>query len=90
MKSSYTDVKVQAQKRINIIKGQLDGLQRMIDNDDYCVDLLTQSLAIQSSLKSLDTVLFERHLKTHVTEMFQTNEDKAVEELVQLFKRNTK
>jgi CsoR family transcriptional regulator, copper-sensing transcriptional repressor len=90
MKSHYADVKVQAQKRINIIKGQLDGLQRMIDNDEYCMDLLNQSLAIQSSLRSLDTVLFERHLKTHVTEMIKKEEGKAVEELVSLFKRNAK
>lgn len=91
MKSHYEDVKVQAQKRINIIKGQLDGLQKMIDQDEYCVDLLTQSLAIQSSLKSLDTVLFERHLTTHVAEMFKNKEDdRATEELVKLFKRSNK
>lgn len=90
MKAHYTDVKVHAQKRINIIKGQLDGLQRMIDNDEYCMDLLIQSLAIQSSLKSLDSVLFERHLKTHVAELFKKEEDKAIDELVNLFKRNTK
>lgn len=87
MKSHYTDVKVKAQKRINIIKGQLDGLQKMIDNDEYCMDLLNQSLAIQNSLRSLDAVLFERHLSTHVTHQFKNDEDKAVTELVNLFKR---
>ncbi len=90
MKSHYEDVKVKAQKRINIIKGQLDGLQRMIDNDEYCIDLLNQSLAIQNSLRSLDTVLFERHLTTHVTHQFKNEEDKAVSELVTLFKRVNK
>lgn len=90
MKSHYEDVKEHAQKRINIIKGQLDGLQRMIEKDEYCMDLLTQSLAIQSSLRSLDGVLFERHLTTHVAEMFQTDREKAVNELVGLFKRKDK
>jgi CsoR family transcriptional regulator, copper-sensing transcriptional repressor len=90
MKSHYADAKVKAQKRLNIIKGQLDGLQKMIDNDEYCMDVLNQSLAIQSSLRSLDTVLFERHLTTHVSEMFKKEEDKAVDELVNLFKRNGK
>jgi CsoR family transcriptional regulator, copper-sensing transcriptional repressor len=90
MKTHYDDAKVKAQKRINIIKGQLDGLQKMIDNDEYCTDVLNQSLAIQSSLRSLDTVLFERHLTTHVSEMFKKEEGKAVEELVNLFKRNGK
>jgi CsoR family transcriptional regulator, copper-sensing transcriptional repressor len=90
MKSRYEDVKVKAQKRINIIKGQLDGLQRMIDDDEYCIDLLNQSLAIQNSLKSLDTVLFERHLTTHVAHQFKNEEEKAVNELVTLFKRVNK
>jgi DNA-binding FrmR family transcriptional regulator len=90
MKSHYEDVKVKAQKRINIIKGQLDGLQKMIDTDEYCVDVLNQSLAIQNSLKSLDSVLFERHLNTHVVHQFKNEEEKAVTELVDLFKRINK
>jgi DNA-binding FrmR family transcriptional regulator len=90
MKSHYEDIKVKAQKRINIIKGQLDGLQKMIDNDVYCMDLLNQSLAIQNSLKSLDSVLFERHLTTHVSHQLKHEEKKAVSELVSLFKRINK
>lgn len=90
MKSSYTDVKEQAQKRINIIKGQLDGLQRMVEAEEYCIDLLTQSLAIQNSLKSLDAVLFERHLNTHVAHQFKDQPQQAIEELVELFKRVNK
>lgn len=90
MKSHYEDVKIKAQKRINIIKGQLDGLQKMIESDEYCMDLLNQSLAIQNSLKSLDAVLFERHLKTHVSHQMKQEEEKAVTELVDLFKRVNK
>lgn len=90
MKSDYEDVKEKAQKRINIIKGQLDGLQKMIEADQYCIDLLNQSLAIQNSLKSLDSVLFERHLTTHVTHQLKNEEEKAVTELVTLFKRVNK
>ena len=90
MKSHYEDVKVHAQKRINIIKGQLDGLQKMIDDDVYCMDLLNQSLAIQNSLRSLDSILFERHLKTHVSNQFNNEKEKAVTELVRLFKRVNK
>lgn len=90
MKSHYTDVKEKSGKRLNIIKGQLDGLQEMIENDEYCMDLLNQSLAIQNSLKSLDSVLFERHLKTHVAHQFKNEEEKATVELVDLFKRVNK
>lgn len=90
MKSHYDDVKVKARKRLNIIKGQLDGLQKMIEGDEYCIDLLNQSLAIQNSLKSLDAVLFERHLETHVAHQFKNEEGKATLELVDLFKRVNK
>jgi len=76
MKSHYADIKIKAQKRINIIKGQLD--------------LLNQSLAIQNSLRSLDSVLFERHLETHVVHQLKHEEKKAVTELVTLFKRVNK
>ncbi len=90
MKSHYKDVKERSQKRINIIKGQLDGLLRMIQNDEYCIDLLNQSLAIQNSLKSLDMVLLERHLTTHVGHQFKNEPEKATNELVELFKRVNK
>lgn len=90
MKSHYEDVKEKSQKRINIIKGQLDGLLKMIEDDKYCIDLLNQSLAIQNSLKSLDALLFERHLKTHVGHQFHQEPEKAVDELVTLFKRVNK
>lgn len=87
MKSEYTDKKVAAQKRLNIIKGQIDGLERMINEDIYCIDILNQSLAIRKALSSLDTVLFERHLTTHVEHQFKSGDKKAVSELVSLFKR---
>lgn len=91
MKSHYEDAKEKAQKRLNIIKGQLEGLSKMIDADEYCIDVLNQSLAIQNSLKSLDLVLLERHLSTHVAHQFHNGEsEKATEELVTLFKRTGK
>ena len=90
MKSHYADIKIKAQKRINIIKGQLDGLQKMIEEDTYCLDLLNQSLAVQNSLRSLDAVLLERHLTTHVADQYSRAPEKATEELISLFKRVNK
>lgn len=81
------DVKGTIQKRINIIKGQLDGLLKMIEEDKYCIDVLNQSLAIQNSIKSLDSLILEKHLKTHVAQQFVIEKDKAVEELLKLFGR---
>ena len=86
MKTYYIDKKIEAQKRLNIIRGQVDGLSRMIENDEYCIDLLNQSLAIKNALKGLDVVLFERHLNTHVKDQFKNKEDLAIKELTTLFK----
>ena len=79
-----------AKRRINIIKGQLDGLMRMIENDEYCVDLLTQSSAIQQSLKSLDATLLERHLRLHVADQFIHQKERAIKELLKVFKQSSK
>ncbi|MBI2019201.1 metal-sensitive transcriptional regulator [Candidatus Daviesbacteria bacterium] len=81
------DVKQEERKRINIIKGQLDGLLKMIEEDKYCIDVLNQSLAIQNSIKSLDSLILEKHLKTHVADQFNKEREKAVEELLKLFGR---
>lgn len=89
MKSS-DGVKEQAEKRINIIKGQLDGLYKMIDEDEYCTDILDQSLAIQNSLKSLDTLILERHLRIHVADQFKSQKERAIKELLKVFKRKQK
>lgn len=83
-----TNIKLQAKKRINIIKGQLDGLMRMIEKDEYCIDLLDQSLAIQNSIKSLDSLILERHLKTHVADQFKNQKEKATQELLKVFKKS--
>ncbi len=84
------DIKNQANRRINIIKGQLDGLMKMIEEDEYCTDLLDQSFAIQNSIKSLDALILERHLRIHVADQFGNQKEKAIKELLKLFKRKQK
>jgi len=64
------------------------GLQKMIDNEDYCMDIITQSLAIQKSLGSLNKLIVENHLRTHVTDMFEAGgeqKDRAIDELLKVF-----
>lgn len=84
---NHQELTTKANRRINIIKGQLDGLMKMIENDTYCIDLLTQSSAIQQSLKSLDAVILERHLNTHVRSQFEAHPEKAITELLKVFKQ---
>ncbi len=64
----------------------------MIEGEAYCVDILTQSLAIQKSLASLNKLILENHLRTHVSEMMSNTDkamhDKAIEELLNLYELN--
>ena len=81
------DIKKRAERRINIIKGQLDGLYKMIDQDKYCTDVLDQSLAIQNSLKSLDGLILEKHLRTHAKSQFISDKEVVVRELLKIYKK---
>ena len=83
------DIKKRALHRARIISGQLKGLEKMIDQEDYCIDILTQSLAIQKSLASLNKLILENHLRTHVPHMLgshdKTQQGKAVNEMLRLY-----
>ena len=83
------DIKARSIHRSKIIEGQLKGLQKMIDEDAYCMDIMTQSLAIQRSLASLSKLVLENHIQTHI-QMMMTSGDKqqqeqALNELSQLY-----
>lgn len=86
------DIKKRATHRSKIIEGQFKGLQKMIDNEAYCMDILTQSLAIQKSLASLNKLILENHLRTHVTNMMTSGQakeqEKAIDELLSLYELN--
>lgn len=83
------DIKKRASHRSKIIEGQFKGLVKAIENEEYCLDILTQSLAIQKSLRSLNKLVLENHLKTHVKEGMSTGSDKEkavlIEEMVKLY-----
>lgn len=85
------DLKRRALHRARILEGQMRGLERMIEDEEYCLDIVTQSLAIQKSLRSLNKLLVENHLRTHVTDMFAAGGDereRAVEELLKVYELN--
>lgn len=81
------EVRSQALHRLKIIAGQVVALQKQVDEDRYCVDILDLSLSIQRALKSLDALVLEGHLRTHVQEMMANGEvDQAVQELLRIYR----
>ena len=57
-----TESRKKAQARLSRIAGQINGIQRMVDEDRYCVDILTQIAAVRSALDSLGVELLTEHL----------------------------
>ena len=69
-------IKKRALHRAKILEGQLRGLQKMIENEEYCMDIIAQSLAVQSSLGSLNKLIAENHIITHITHMMASGDAK--------------
>lgn len=86
------DIKRRALHRSKILEGQIRGLQKMIDKEDYCMDILTQSLAIQKSLLSLNKLILENHVRTHVKDQIGSAsvkaQEKTIQELLDLYEIN--
>lgn len=53
--------------RLKSIEGHVRGVQRMVDEDAYCIDILNQNLAVQRALEKVNGLILERHLQTCVT-----------------------
>lgn len=58
----------QATRRLAIIEGQIRGLRKMVEDDAYCVDVLTQISAIHEALRGVGKVVVRHHLETCVTD----------------------
>jgi len=75
--------------RLRIVQGQIRGLEKSVEKENYCTDVLNQSSAVQESLKSFDTLMFENHLRTHVVGKFKGKDlEKTVKELLKIYKLN--
>jgi len=75
-------------KRLNRIEGQVRGIGRMIDEDRYCIDVLTQVSAVQSALDALALQLLEHHLHGCVQHAVRSGEgDRAMEEALGVIRK---
>lgn len=74
-------------RRLKIIEGQVRGLQRMVKDDIYCVNIITQSLAAKRALSGVEDAVLEKHLATHVVEQIRSGRrKKAIGEIMRLYK----
>ncbi|MGD6968633.1 metal-sensitive transcriptional regulator [Rossellomorea vietnamensis] len=82
-KSHHSDkVKSNLVTRLNRIEGQIRGIKRLIENDTYCDDVITQISATQSAMNSVAKLLLEGHMKTCVLERIQDGDTEVLDEVL--------
>ncbi len=75
--------------RLKSIEGHVRGVQRMVDEDAYCIEIMNQNLAVQRALERVNTLILERHLQTCVTTAIQGDDpaerERVIEEIMSVF-----
>ena len=75
--------------RLKIARGHLNKVIKMVERDDYCIDVMHQMQAVESGLKETGNLLLENHLKCCVADAIKEgNAEKSIEEIMQVFRKN--
>lgn len=91
MKYMEDDSKSKIIRRLKLIEGQIRGLQKMVENDTYCIDVITQTSAVKQGLSNVEDVLLENHLGGCILKQIQAGQtDKAKAEILKVYKLKRK
>lgn len=85
-----TYIKKNALKRLKTIRGHLNHIIKAVEDEKYCIDILQQSSAVQSALRSIDGVILKGHLEEHVSHAMQNkgkDQEKSIQEIVDIFQK---
>jgi DNA-binding FrmR family transcriptional regulator len=91
----YTDVMKTTHKetlnRLARISGQVQGVKRMVEEEKYCIDIITQIQAARSALRSVEMQILRKHMQHCVSDAFQSGDpnaaDEKMEELLKVMKK---
>jgi CsoR family transcriptional regulator, copper-sensing transcriptional repressor len=82
MQADKTDIL----KRMSYIEGHLNGVHKMIESDQYCVDILRQTYAVRKAIEKMEAIILEQHLHCCVPEgIKEGREEEVISELLQLY-----
>ena len=71
--------------RMKIARGHLDRVVKMVESGHYCIDVIHQSLAVQSALKSIDQLVLKNHMQTCVADAIRHGrKDEVIEEVMRI------
>jgi CsoR family transcriptional regulator, copper-sensing transcriptional repressor len=74
--------------RLKIVRGHLDKVIRMVEEKDYCIDILHQSHAIQKALQHIDNLIMEDHLSTCASQKIKEGKgQEAIKEVMEVFRK---
>lgn len=91
MKYMDDNSKVKVVRRLKLLEGQVRGLQRLVENDTYCIDVITQTSAVKQGLSNVEDLLLENHLGHCVVHQVQSGQtQKAKEEIIKVYKLKRK
>lgn len=91
MKYLHDEGKQNVMRRLKIIEGQIRGLQEMVAEDTYCIDIITQSSAVKQALSGVEDTLLENHLNHCVHKQMTSGQTaKAVAEVLKVYKLKRK
>ena len=80
--------------RLKSIEGHVRGVQRMVDEGAYCIDIINQNLAVQRALERVNSLILERHLHTCVTTAIQggdpAEQERVIAEILTVFEATGK
>ncbi len=75
--------------RLKIASGHLKKVIKMVEEDEYCIDVLHQSQAVQKALKETDNLMLENHLNSCVADSITAGKkDEAIKEVLEVFRKN--
>lgn len=83
-----------ALRRLKTVEGHLRGVIRMVEQDEYCIDVIRQIQAVESALNKVSTQILENHLSSCVTTAIRGNDaserERVLKEISEVFEMSTK
>ncbi len=78
-------------RRLKLLEGQVRGLQKMVESDTYCIDVITQTSAVKQALSNVEDILLENHLSSCILNQMKSGQtNKAKEEILKVYKLKRK
>ena len=85
------DIKRKVVRRLKLVEGQVRGLQKMVESDTYCIDVITQTSAVKQGLSNVEDLLLENHLSGCILDQMKSGQvGKAKEEILKVYKLKRK